>query len=258
MSTVIRGENLLTIGSSGNYIKVSAPVSPPVSGPPITTNLQFYYNADADVYSDAIGTAAVDGDNIRQVLDQSTNSNTLNQTDGLLQPLYKTTVLGNGNASIESLNDSLFFTNLITPGTTVNFSFYLVYKRNSTNSTPYVLRGTYLSTYPLLNFLSTTVDWRVPINGGTAARFNYTGTTNLEIACWTFDRSIGEGKMYIDNQLIQTYSVSASRDFTSFDRIFSNSQQIANYGSSLMYYDAHDATQVGQVSDWLNTKYIVY
>ena len=64
--------------------------------------------------------------------------------------------------------------------------------------------------------------------------------------------------MYIDNQLIQTYSVSAARDFTSFDRIFSNSQQIANYGSGLMYYDAHDATQVGQISDWLNTKYIVY
>ena len=56
-----------------------------------------------------------------------------------------------------------------------------------------------------------------------------------------------------------TYALSASRNFDSYNRFFSNTTHGVHYGNCLWFLgDAHDATQVGQISDWLNTKYQVY
>lgn len=260
---MIKGDRILSVGtpaSGGISIISNDPVASGGGGgdnPPITDTLQVYYNADVDVYSDAGSTPAVDGDNIRQVLDQSGNSNTLNQTTASLQPLYKTTVLGNGNASIQGQNDALNFTTNISRGTTDDFTFYLVYKRDSTANTSYILRGTVSSAYPLLHFQSTSHLWRSN-TGGTAASLPYTATLDVEIVAYTFDRTANEVKMYINNSLITTYSILASRQFDAFNRIFANTTYIINYGSALFYYAAHDATQVGQISDWLNTKYSAF
>ena len=68
--------------------------------PPITDDLEIYFNPDFDVYSDAGTTLATDGDNIRQYNDRSGNDNTAEQTSASLQPLYDTSEFGNGNASL--------------------------------------------------------------------------------------------------------------------------------------------------------------
>ena len=221
--------------------------------PPITADLQVYYNPDVEVYSDTNGTLAVDGDNVRQVNDQSGNSNTLNQTTGSLQPLYKTTVLGNGNASFQAQNDALNFTTNISRGTTDDFTIYLVYKRTNTTNTAYILEGNN-GVNPRLDFNSTSHLFR-STSGGTAAVLNYTATTDLELVAYSFDRTAGTVEMYINNSLEDTYSVYFTRRFEDWDEIFANSTNIINFGSALIYYSAHDATDVGTISDWLNEKY---
>ncbi len=225
--------------------------------PPITSNLQLYINPDSGVYSDASGTVAVDGDNVRQVDDLSGNENTLNQTTASLQPLYKTSILGNGNASFQAQNDALNFTTNITRGTTDDFTIYLVYKRTNTSNTSYILRGTNSSAYPALYFNGTSHLFRSK-TGGTAAVLDYTATTDVEIVAYTFDRTAQEVKMYINNSLEDTYSIYFGRQFTDFDRIFANATHIVHYGNALIYYSAHSSTEVGTMSDWLNTKYQTY
>ena len=224
--------------------------------PPITDNLQVYYNPEVEAYSNAGTVLAVDGDNVRQFNDQSGNSNTLTQTTASLQPLYKTSVLGNGNASLQTQNDALNFTTNISRGTTDDFTIYLVYKRDVTTNTAYILKGTN-GVNPRLDFNSTTHLFR-STSGGGAAVLDYTATTDVEIVAYTFDRTAQEVKMYINNSLQDTYSIYFTRRFEAWNRIFANATYIINFGSALIYYTAHDSSEVSSVSDWLNTKYQTY
>lgn len=261
----VKGDGIFSINTSASGGFGNAGISLPEivveeSGggnlPPITADLQVYYNPDVEVYSDNIGTLAVDGDNVRQFNDQSGNSNTLTQTSASSQPLYKTSVLGNDNASLQAQNDALNFTTNISRGTTDDFTIYLVYKRDNTSNTAYILKGTN-GVSPRLHFNSTSHLWR-STSGGTAALLDYTATTDVEIVAYTFDRTAQEAKMYINNSLQDTYSLYFGRRFEAFNKIFANATNIINFGSALIYYASHDATDVGTVSDWLNTKYQTY
>lgn len=221
--------------------------------PPIADNLFLYVNPDVDVYSDAGTTPAEDGDNIRQFNDQSGNNNTLSQTVATSQPIYNTTELGNDNASIYAINDWFELTNNIESITT-DLTMYMVYKKSTSSSIYYSLRGA--SGYPRFELLSTAI--RIRDNGGSARGATYVTGDVLTILAITVDRTADEFKVYVDNQLIGTASSLSTWDIT-FSRIFANSSYGMWYGSFLSYQDAaHDATQVGQISDWLNTKYQVY
>ena len=223
------------------------------SNPPITDNLSIYLNPDVDTYSDDIETPAVDGDNIRQMFDKSGNSNTLNQTTASKQPLYDTTTFGNGNAAIYAINDYFELTNNIESITT-DLTMYMVYKKSTSSSIYYSLRGA--SGYPRFELLSTKIQIRD--NQGSGRGATYVTGDVLTILAITVDRAADEFKVYVDNQLIDTASGLSTWDVT-FSRIFANSTNGIYYGSFLSYQDvAHDATQVGQISDWLNTKYQTY
>ena len=227
--------------------------------PPLTADLEVYYNPDFEVYSNATGTPAVDGDNVRQFNDQSGNNNTLNQTTASAQPLYNTTVLGNGNASIQSNNDFFLTTNNIEiPNTQAEWTFYAVYKR-STGSDEY-----YICT------LSTDADCRMEWRSvhmlrqlsGSGRFTSFTDDLDTKIVTYTLDRNagtVGELKMYVNGSFYGNMSagVTVANWPLEFDKLFSAAYGV-NFGNQLMYFTAHDATQVGQVSDWLNDKYSIY
>lgn len=257
----VKGDGIFSINTSSTSFGsggISLPEAVVEAGgggdnPPITDDLFLYVNPDVDVYSDAGTTLAVDGDNIRQINDQSGTSNTLNQTTASYQPLYNTTELGNDNASIYAINDYFELTNNIESITT-DFTMYMVYKKSTTASIYYSLRGA--GGYPRFELLSTYIQIRD--NDGAPKGVAYVTGDVLTILAITVDRTADEFKVYVDNQLIDTKTNISTWDVT-FSRIFANSTYGMYYGSFLSYEDvAHDATQVGQISDWLNTKYQVY
>jgi hypothetical protein len=228
--------------------------------PPITDSLLVYYNPDVEVFSDDIGTPAVDGDNIRQFNDQSGNGNTLDGSAAAYQPIYDTTTFSNGLASVKSINDQLLLTSDLDFNTTTSWTWYMVYKK-AANST---IRSWFKNT-GTSNFLRT--DQRSSLTGirtdsGTIRYVTYADNTDIKIMSITLDRSNGEFKLYINGSYIGegvnpayyqanplTYTVNA---------LYANGNAIMNVGNVLFYTAAHDATQVGQVSDWLNTKYSIY
>ena len=107
--------------------------------PPITDDLSVFFDPEYGVFSDEGNTLAVDGDNIRQLWDRSATGNTLNQTTASSQPLYNTSVIGNGKASVQSNNDFFLTTNNIEiPNTQAGWTFYAVYKRSSGSDEYYI------------------------------------------------------------------------------------------------------------------------
>lgn len=227
--------------------------------PPIADNLFLYMNPDVDAYSDAGTTLAVDGDNVRQWNDQSGNSNTLNQTTASSQPLYNTTVIGNGKASIQSNNDFFLTTNNIEiPNTQAEWTFYAVYKRSSGSDEYYIST---LTTNALCRMEWRSVHMIRQLSG--SGRFtSFTDDLNTKIVAYTLDRNagtVGELKMYVNGTFYGNMSagVTVANWPLEFDKLFNAAYGI-NFGNQLMYFAAHDATQVQEVSDWLNTKYSIY
>jgi hypothetical protein len=235
--------------------------------PPITSNLEVYYNPDVEVYSDAGSTLAANGDNIRQFNDQSGNSNTLVQTAASLQPFYNVGALGVGLGSIQiTAADHFDSTNpLLFTQPDANFTFYLVFKKNELDINHYVmgqsspltgntriwLRDGYYQTYD---------------SGGTNAFVASTEDTNLTLIAITINTSGSASeqryKVYKNGSLLG----STTRDFGSdfrFNKFYGvNWSGIASktiYCGAMLFYDGvHDATDVGTISDWLNDKYSIY
>ena len=258
---MIKGDNILNVGTpAGGGISIIAndPVTSGGGGggdsPPITDNLFLYVNPDVDVYSDAGTTPAVDGDNIRQFNDQSGNSNTLSQTVATSQPIYDTTTFGNGNASIYSINDWFETTNTLSVGVSDDYTMYMVYKKSANSNIYYAIRGS--SGYPRFEHLTTKIQFRD--NQGSGASWTYTDNTDLKVIALTLDRSAGthgEHKLYVNGAYIAFVNYTINWD-VDISRIFANSTLGMYYGSFLWYSGiGHDATQVAQISDWLNTKY---
>lgn len=258
---MIKGDRILNVGtpaSGGISIIANDPVTSGGGGggdtPPITDNLSIYLNPDVEVYSDAGTTLAEDGDNIRQMNDQSGNSNTLNQSTASSQPLYDTTTFGNGNAAIYAINDYLETTSALSVGVNDDYTMYMVYKKSSNSNIYYALRGA--SGYPRFEHLTTKIQFRD--NQGSSAPFTYTDNTDLKVIALTLDRNVttnGEHKLYVNG------AYTALRDYTinwdiDISRIFANATYGMYYGSFLWYSGvAHSATDVATISDWLNEKY---
>jgi len=222
--------------------------------PPITGNLSVYYNPDVDVYSDAGTTPAVDGDNVRQFNDQSGNSNTLNQATASAQPIYDTTTFSGGLASIKSINDSLIPTSELDFDNSTSWTWYHVYKKASNANIYYWFRGAV--GYPRTEHRTTLFNIRG--NTGSGRYVNYTDNTDIKIMAITVDRSSAEFKMYINGSYIGVSVSSVANWPVTIGKLYGNGNAIMNVGNVLFYTDAHDATQVQEVSDWLNTKYSIY
>jgi hypothetical protein len=260
---MIKGDNILSVGtpaSGGISIIANDPVTSGGGGgdsPPITTDLMVYYNPDVEVYSDAGTTLAVDGDNIRQFNDQSGNSNTLNQTTASAQPIYNTTQFGNGNAAIESINDGLLVTNTLDFENSTSFTWYLVYeKTNTTAINYYYISNASGSGNPRSEFWPDLIQIRGTSGSG---RFvNYTDSGALKVIAITVDRSADEYKMYANGSYIGASVSQVTNWPVNLGRLFGSQNYTTYFGTQMFYTAAHDATQVEEVSDWLNTKYKIY
>lgn len=246
----------MTVGFGGGIESTPSTTSGGGGGdsPPITVDLQVYYNPDVEAYSDAGSTLAVDGDNIRQFNDQSGNANTLTQTSASIQPIYDTTTFGGGLASIKSINDSLISTSELDFDNSTSFTFYQVYKKASNSNIYYWFRGT--AGYPRFEHRTTLIQIRG--NTGSGRYVNYTDNTDIKILAITVDRSADEYKMYINGSYIGASISSVTNWPVTISKLYANGNAIINSGNVLFYTDAHDATDVGTMSDWLNTKYSIY
>lgn len=226
--------------------------------PPITTELQLYINPEADVYSDTGTTLAVDGDYIRQINDQSGNSNTLEQATASAQFQYTADILGTGNAGFYK-NGSTDIMNFNSPviinGASQSLTFYAVYSR-TTNGNP-----SYLLTLPdnnynrILQYQSTIY---IQDEDGDSIFAGSTKVLNqVVIKAYVLNTSTNVMTTYLDGQQENTATLAKTWADFSFSSFFGGG--FGGYiGNVILYSDAHDATQVGQISDWLNTKYLVY
>lgn len=263
----VKGDGIFSINTSSSGGFGNAGISLPETvadaggggdSPPITDNLSVYFNPDVEVYSDDIETLAIDGDNVRQFNDQSGNGNTLDGSSGSLQPIYDTTTFSGGLASIKSINDSLVLTNPLDFTTTTSFTFYQVYKKASNSSIVYWFKGA--SNYPRSEHWTTL--FQIRGNSGAGRYVYHTDDTNIKILTVTVDRSNGDFKLYINGSYIgagiNPAYYQANPPAYTIAKLFANGNAIMNTGNVLFYTDVHDATQVGEVSDWLNTKYSIY
>jgi len=260
---MIKGDNILNVGTpSGGGISIISndPVTSGGGGgadsPPITDNLSIYFNPDFEVYSDAGTTLAADGDNIRQFNDQSGNSNTLLQTTASLQPTYNTTQFGNGNAAIETTNDWLLFTSNLGLNNSTSWTWYYVYEKTNTTATNlYNLSGPAGSSFRT-DFAAT----YIAIKADTFSERNvsYNDDGSLKILAITVDRSSGDYKMYINGSYIGASPYSIANWPVTVGKIYRSYLYTSYQGVQMFYTAAHDATQVGEVSDWLNDKYQIY
>jgi hypothetical protein len=262
----VKGDGIFSINTSASGGFGSAGISLPETvaaassggdSPPITADLQVYYNPDVEVYSDAIETPAEDGDNIRQFNDQSGNGNTLTQTSASLQPLYNTTQFGNGNAAIQSINDAFQITNTLDFDNSTSFTWYLVYEKTNTTAINYY----YISRasgggYPRTEFRSNMIMFRG--TSGSGRSVNYTDDGALKVIAITVNRSANEYKMYANGNYIGASTSQVTNWPVNIGRIFGSQNYTTYHGINMFYTDAHDATQVQEVSDWLNTKYLIY
>ena len=224
--------------------------------PPITDDLSVFFDPEYAVFSDEGNTLAADGDNIRQMWDRSSTGNTLNQTNASAQPLYNTSVIGNGKASIQSNNDFFLTTNNIEiPNTQAGWTFYAVYKRSSGSDEYYVST---LSTNALCR-----MEWRsvhmIRQLSGSGRFISFTDDLDTKIVAYTLDRNagtVGELKMYVNGAFYGNMSpgTTVANWPLEFNKLF-NAAYGVNFGNQLMYNDVHDATQVTQVSEWLGEKY---
>lgn len=228
------------------------PITP--ATPPILENLEVYYNPDLEVYSNAGTILAVDGDNIRQISDQSGNNNTLNQVTASLQPMYNTTQFGNGNAAIESINDGLLVTNTLDFDNSTSFTWYLVYeKTNTTAINYYYISNASGSGNPRSEFWPDLIQIRG--TSGSGRNVSYTDSGALKVIAITVDRSADEYKMYANGRYIGASGSQVTNWPVNLGRLFGSQNYTTYFGTQMFYTAAHDATQVEQVSDWLNTKY---
>jgi len=259
----VKGDGIFSINTSASGGFGNAGISLPETvaeagggdSPPITTDLLVYYNPDVDVYSDAGTTLAEDGDNIRQFNDQSGNSNTLSQTSASIQPIYDTTTFSGGLASIKSINDSLIPTSELDFDNSTSFTFYQVYKKASNSNIYYWLRGT-SGSYPRSEHRTTVIGIRG--DTGSGRNVTYTDNTDIKIMAITVDRSANEYKMYINGSYIGASTSQVTNWPVTIGKLYANGNAIMNTGNVLFYTAAHDVTDVGTMSDWLNTKYSIY
>ena len=263
---MIKGDRILNVGTpAGGGISIVAndPVTSGGGGggdnPPITTALELFINPEAEVYSDAGTTLAEDGDSIRQINDQSGNGNTLEQATASSQYLYVNDALGTGNSAFHILAyaDHMDFASTLSidSATTGGITFYCVYDKTNTSSISYLF-GTTDGNFNRIIELSNSRIYIQDTDGDTHYA-TITNAADLAIRAFTLDTTTDTISTYVNGSLVDSSFKSKTWGYFNFDS-FWGAGFIGYVGNTLLYSEAHDATQVEQVSDWLNDKYSIY
>ncbi len=224
--------------------------------PPITSNLEIFFDPDYAVFSDNTQTLANDGDYVREVWDRSSTGNTLSQPAAQLQPLYDTSEFGNGKASLFTGSyDSLDIASAIVIPSTSGFTFHTVYKKDVIGdySASIGNRGGEDSAH--INHRSSYV--RVSDDSNQYNWNSFSDDTTLKIISIVVDRSANTISVYKNGALSVSNSITYSDTFT-FRTLFAHSGIPGTntyWGNILMYEDAHSSDQIFQVSEWLGDKY---
>ena len=262
----IKGDGIFSINTSSSGGFGNAGISLPEvvaassggDSPPITEELQLYVNPDVEVYSDDVGTLAEDGNSVREWNDQSGNGNTLEQSSGSAQFQYTDDILGAGNVGLYKNGGTMlmnFNSALTITGATKSLTFYAVYKRTTNGNV------SYLYTPPDNNY-NRIIQWGSTIyiqdkDADTISAVSTKVLNQIVIKAYVLDTSTNVMTTYLDGQQENTTTLAKTWADFSFSSFFGGG--FGGYiGNVLLYSDSHDATQVEQVSDWLNTKYQIY
>jgi len=263
----VKGDGIFSINTSASGGFGNAGISLPEivadaggggDSPPITEELQLYINPEADVYSDTGSTLAVDGDNIRQINDQSGNGANIVQPTASSQFVYTADALGTGNFGLYKAAAAAhmdFATTLSIAEPDSSLTFYTVYDKTNTSSISYLFGTTDGNFNRILEYANS----RIYFQDDTGVNFfgTITNASDLAIRTFTLDTATDIITTYINGTLVNSgYKARTWGDFN-FDN-FWGSGAVAYIGNTLLYSDVHDATQVAEVSDWLNTKYSIY
>ncbi len=263
---MIKGDNILSVGTpAGGGVRIIAndPVTSGGGGgdnPPLTDNMILYVTPE-QAYSDLAGTTlAENGNNIPLVKDLSSSANDLTQPTASSQLVLDTTKFPNGVKAIKSVGKYLSFTNTINfPQTDDYFTIYIVLQKNTAGIHYYALTNE--SFLGRSEFQTDSMDLLSYVGSRRDVLYlSADNGTNLKLYTFTLDRTagtIGEFKGYV-NGVYQGMEASSQIN-TNFILQYTRAMYGSGwYGDILMYQSAHDATQVAQVSDWLNQKYQIY
>lgn len=262
---MIKGDNILNVGTpAGGGISIIAN-DPSTSGgggggdsPPITAELQLYINPEADVYSDTGTTLAVDGDNIRQINDQSGNGENIVQPTASSQFVYTANALGTGFFGLykAAAADHMDFASTLSIDSAIKgITFYSVYDKTNLSHISYIFGTTEGNFNRILEYQNSRIYFQDENDEKHYATITNSG--DLAIRAFTLDTSTDTITTYVNGSLVNSSALSRNWGYFNFDN-FWGGPAVAYIGNTLLYSEAHDATQVGQISDWLNTKYSIY
>ena len=265
----VKGDGIFSINTSATGGFGSAGISLPEAvveaggggdAPPITDNLELFVNPEADVYSDAGTTLAVDGDNIRQVNDQSSNSIILDQSSASNQYVFKNDVLGTGHSGLwvqDSTKFMEFDSTLTIAGASQSITFYSVYDKTNTSRINYIYgAGGNVNFNRILEFGGNRIYFQD--DTGVNHYASISNANDLGIRAFVLDTSTDNIKTYFNGTLIGDSTAAKTWGDFNFARFWGQNGMTGYIGQTLLYSEAHDSTQVEQVSDWLNDKYSIY
>lgn len=227
--------------------------------PPITSNLRLYVNPEEGVYSDASQTKAINGDYVRQIYDQSGNNVILNQTAGSNQYTFDTGTLGSGNSALyigDSTKFMEFDSTITISGSSESMTFYSAYLRTNNSSLNYIY-GTSSGNFDrILQFTNNEIYFQD--NTGLSSNATSSRALSLVIKAYSLNTSNDTITTYLNGSLVDTVTQSKAWGDFDFSRFWGQNGMTGYVGKTLLYADAHNATEIGQVSDWLNDKYSIY
>ena len=272
---MIKGDNILSVGTpAGGGVSIIAndPVASGGGGGtiPITTNLQHQISAFASdgIYSDSGVTTITDGGLVQQIDDISGNGNNLTQTTTANKVKWLADHNSTGYpAFVKNLNEQnkafLSLDSDISFLQAEDITLYVVCKKGSTGSMTFYGGSTaggqgfhiWPSTFYLISDTwslksTSTTSWPDP-------NFN-----TLQVRTFVKDKTTNNRiYVYEDGSLIHTINGTPSGTIT-FNRFFNRGGLDASSGNandvwqeSALYRDAHDATQIASVTDYLKAKW---
>tara|TARA_Y100000389_G_scaffold184162_1_gene202340 strand:+ start:357 stop:1871 length:1515 start_codon:yes stop_codon:yes gene_type:complete len=232
-----------------------APTPPTISG----TTLEHYLNPNYDVYSDMGKTAATNNNAVRATRTQQNDGDHIYQGTGANQMIYHDTILGTNGSLYKGGGDYMKMSKEITFTNSESFVAYSVHKRANNGANSIYFK------------LGVTKDSIIDYTNGTCYFFDSSGSasvnagysTDAVIRAYVIDRDADLFRVYDNGVEVGNKTIAARTGTVTFNAMFnwgsgtSLTGQI-DHGDVLLYRGLHDATDVGTVSDWLNTKYSIY
>jgi len=154
---------------------------------------------------------------------------------------------------------TLLLTNPLNLGGTTDWTFHMVYKKDTHADAYYWFKGAV--TYPRMEHRRTILQIRAD-GAGSPRGIAYTDNTDTKIMTITNNMSTGEFKLYINGQFIGEASSSAyyaTNPLTyTIAQLYANGTTTINTGNVLFYTAEQTSEEVTLMTDWLNDKYNIY